>query len=225
MEGHGASLPIKAQGLGKVHVRPIAIPLCRGTVLGVGGDVGRGIHDGPVDVTGDVIQGIDFLVGRSLGTRSQEKGQMAACGHADDAYLLRVETPLGGLASNQSHSPLSVFPGTLPYWKSDGTRCPVHEVHALEPETGEFLPPHLDEPHVTAVHVGPSGNEYHAPSVGVTGCIEPLKVRDAMLVGIEALEVGLVRHCGYLVALCIGHPVLGPNAFPLECSPGREAKQ
>ena len=218
LQADGAGLGVELEDRGEADVRAVALARGRRALLAVGGDVGRGIEQRPVDVAGHGVELVDGRVGRRLRTGGEEQSQVRAGRHAYHAYLLGIETTLASLAAHHAHSALAVLPRRLIYGQSRRPRRAIYEVDALEAQLREAFAPPFDEAHVAAVVVGATGDENHAAAVPhiCRRRIEPLEIGHAVLVGLELRRTGLIGHGGNLMSLSVGHLALRPNRLALK---------
>ena len=219
MQGHGTRAGIKLIDGGQLHVHSVALPSGRSALLGIGGDIGRRIHYGPVDMAGYSVQSIDGLIGRSLRTGGKQQSQMRTSRLGDHPYLLGIDATLPGLTAYQAHGTLSILPGSLIDGQALRTRRTIYEFHTLDTLLGKPSVPLIHQPHVAATEISTTRDQYHA-GIGAHTLLRrrhPLYVSFSMLVGTEPLGTGLVQHGGYLMSLPVRHLPFGPHGLDFGC--------
>ena len=216
MERHRAGLLVELEYIRQLHIHTIALASGRRTGLPISGDIGRGVHDRPVDVARNGVHGIHPLIGRCLRAGRQQQRQMGAGRHGDRTDLLRIESPLLGLAAHQAHGPLGILPSGLINGQAYGTRCPIDKVHALNALFGQDLVPQFDQADIAAALVGSSGDQDHAGPVAHRSVrlLEPFQIGHPILIRIELRIADLIGHRCDLMVLPMGHLPLRPNGFP-----------
>ena len=217
VKAHGAGVAVELENLADGNVSAISFAGRRDAFfVGIGSDVCRCVGHRPVDVAGNGIQFIYRFVCRGLRTGGQQQCEVPAGRHSYRSYFFGVETTLLGFAADHAHSPLAILPGSLVVGDTLRTGGAVYEIDALHAQLGEFLVPHLDQPHIAAVVVTAAGNQDHTRSIGVGRLFEPLQIRDTVLVRVEAFRLGNIRHSGNLMRLRVRHLAGRPNilAFP-----------
>ena len=215
MQAHGAGFVVEGEDTAQLYVRPVAVPTASGAGLAVRSDIGRGVHDGDIDVTRHAVQLVYGRIGLGLRSRGQQERQMRTGRHGHRTDLLRVIASLFSLVPHQPYGPLTIIPGRLVNGKTLGTGSAVYQAHALDAQTGEFLFPVLDERHVTGVVIGAAGDEDHTGAVGLLRGRIPFQIGIPVGVRVKARRTGNIRHSGYLLPLGVGHAAGGPDGHTL----------
>ena len=227
MQRHRAGFGIEFQHIGETHIGAIALPSGGCTVFGIGSDISRSKHYGPIDVARNGVEGVDGLIGSGERIGGKQQSQVRTCRHGYCAYLLGVETTLLSLVAHHAHCTLGIFPRCLIDGETLGARGAIHQFHALYALAGEAFGPLVEQVDIATRLVRSARDKYHASICShlLVGAGHPLNVSHAVLIGIVVGKGFFIVHHRHLMRLAMRHFAGGPHEFYVASIRGKRNQQ